>query len=66
MPPMTKILFYIKSTWEVLDNADNALFVRSDGTVWRDNYKTWESQEASIGFDDCVEPCPHIAWGVDE
>lgn len=37
-------------------------FIRDDGTVWRDNYKTYESQSSAVGFDNCIMPCPEIGW----
>jgi hypothetical protein len=37
-------------------------FIREDGTVWRDNFQTYESQCAVIGFEDCIMPCPEIGW----
>lgn len=60
---MTKIRFFYKSTG---DDAPKDLdyFVRADGTVWRDNYETCESQCAVVGFDDFVMPCPDIDWEI--
>lgn len=40
-------------------------FVMKDGSVWCDNYNTFESQEASIGFDNCIVRCPDVVWEVD-
>lgn len=41
-------------------------FVRDDCTVWRDNYRTCESQCAAVGFDDFAMPCPELDWEVIE
>ena len=37
-------------------------FIRSDGTVWQDNYESYESQCSSVSFDDFVMPCPELDW----
>ncbi len=55
------IEFYIKETGEVVDNKYDMYFVRGDTSVWCDNGRSWESQCASISFDDCVMECPTMA-----
>ena len=52
--------FYLSSGDDAPSGFD--FFVRDDGTVWRDSFKTFESQSAVIGFDDCIMPCPEIGW----
>lgn len=56
------IEFYNKDTLEVADNSLDMYFVRGDGSVWRDNSETCESQAQAVGFEDFCEPCPHIGW----
>lgn len=58
------IEFYDKETGAVIDNTYDMYFVRGDGSVWRDNGESWESQCAVIGFEDCVAACPKLAWRV--
>lgn len=60
-----KLRFFWKSTG---DDAPTGLdyFVRDDGTVWRDNYKTCESQCSVVGFDDFVMPCPDLDWEISQ
>ena len=35
-----------------------------DNVVWRDNFESYESQSAAVGFDDFVVECPDIGWRV--
>lgn len=58
-----RLRFFWKSTG---DDAPSGLefFVLEDGSVWRDNYRTCESQSAVVGFDDFVMPCPEIDWEI--
>lgn len=58
------IEFYDINTGEVVDNKYDMFFVRGNGEVWADNGNYWESQSASIGFEDCVVRCPNIGWRV--
>ena len=55
-----KIEFYNKETGEVVPTGD--YFVLNGDEVWRDKYEYYESQEASIGFEDCVRECKDIGW----
>ena len=58
---MTKRLeFFNKETGQVLKN--HPYFVYEDGSVWRDNYQTCESQCAVVGFDDFKMECPDVDW----
>lgn len=59
-----RIEFYDVDTGEVLDRPYNTFFVMGNGEVWADNGNYWESQSASIGFEDCIRPCPNIGWRV--
>ena len=58
-----EIRFFVKAT---KDDAPRGYdyFIRDDGSVWRDNYRTCESQSAVVGFEDFVMPCPEIGWEV--
>lgn len=56
------IEFYEKQTGTALPNEDDLYFIRGDGSVWRDNCESYESQSAVIGFENCVAPCPQIGW----
>jgi hypothetical protein len=53
------IEFYMLDTGEVAQNED--LFVMRD-KVWCDNYEIYESQQACIGFEDCIRECKDIGW----
>lgn len=39
-------------------------FVMKNGTVWRDNYRSCESQASVVSFDDFVVECPEVGWEV--
>ena len=58
-----KIEFYFKENGLVIveENARDMLFVMND-IVYSDNLKTYESQSALIGFEDCISEAPHIGW----
>lgn len=58
-----KIVFYKKSDGCDMKETDNHYFVMNN-EVYRDNYESFESQEASIGFDDCIARCPDISWRI--
>ncbi len=58
-----KIEFYMKDTGEVLEKTDDDYFVMND-EVWRDNGRSCESQEASVGFDDFITHKPNVGWRV--
>jgi hypothetical protein len=61
----TDVTKYIKFyNLKTLEPAPSQLdfFVREDGSVWRDNFQTFESQERTIGFEDCIVECPDIGW----
>ena len=57
-----RIEFYKKETGEAVPTGD--YFILNGDEVWSDNYETYESQEPSIGFDDCVVKCDQIGWRV--
>lgn len=62
---MSRIIrFFLLSTGETAPDLD--YFVRGDGSVWRDNYRTYESQCSVVGFDDFVMPCENVGWEVVE
>jgi len=54
-----RLQFFDKETGEIRTNHE--YFVLR-GEVWRDNYNTYESQAAVIGFDDCIVRVPEIGW----
>ena len=56
-----KIRFFYKTSGDDAP-AGFGYFIESDGTVWRDNEQSYESQCAVIGFEDCVMPCPELDW----
>ena len=58
-----KIEFYFKDSGKIYEHSDDYLFVMND-RVYRDNDKMFESQEALIGFDDCIEEFSHIGWRI--
>lgn len=58
-----EIRFFVKATNEAAPRGFD-YFIRDDGTVWRDNYQTCESQCAVVGFEDFIMPCPEIGWKV--
>ena len=35
-----------------------------DGSVYRDNGRGCESQEAYVTFDDFIVECPHLDWRI--
>lgn len=57
------IRFFYKTSG---DTAPTGLdfFIREDGSVWRDNFRTCESQCSVVGFDDFIMECPDIGWEV--
>ena len=55
------IQFFRKNDGAVIAEPAIGYFVMED-KVWRDNFKTRESQGAVIGFDDCIVECPDIGW----
>jgi hypothetical protein len=55
------VRFFYKSSGEDAPRGID-FFIRDDGTVWRDNYQSCESQAASVGFEDFIMPCPEIGW----
>ncbi len=57
-----RIEFYKKDTGEAVPTGD--YFVLNGNEVWCDNYEYYESQSASIGFDDCVVKCDQIGWRI--
>lgn len=57
-----KIQFFDKNTGETFVN-NHSLFVMGN-EVWGNNGCYYESQEASIGFEDCIKPFPHLGWRV--
>ena len=58
-----KIEFFNKETGDILMNTDDWYFVMNN-EVYRNNDVYYESQEASIGFDDCVFKVPRVGWRV--
>ena len=56
-----KIEFFKKDTGELIDGTDGVYFVMSN-EVYKDNFETWESQQAVIGFDNCIERCKDVGW----
>jgi len=58
-----EIEFYQKTTGNICKGTNDYLFVMNN-KVYRDNMKTFESQCAVIGFDDCIEEFSHIGWRV--
>ena len=57
-----KIEFYILETGDTIN--PEGYFVLNGDEVWRDNCNYSESQEASVGFDDFIEPCSDIGWRI--
>ena len=59
----TNVRFFVKAT---KDDAPRGYdyFIRDDGSVWRDNYRTYESQCAVVGFENFIMPCPEIGWEI--
>ncbi|RUR69033.1 hypothetical protein EJP67_18405 [Variovorax guangxiensis] len=58
-----KIEFFVKATGEAAPVDRFDYFIR-DGAVWRDNFRTCESQMAVVGFEDFIMECPEIGWRV--
>ena len=56
-----KIEFYKLDTGKVAQNDD--LFVMGN-KIWCDNYEIYESQQACVGFEDCIRECKDIGWRV--
>ena len=56
-----KLRFFDRKTGNIMPPGED-YFVRSDNTVWRDNYRTFESQCSVVSFDDFVEECPGVGW----
>ena len=54
--------FFVDSGDQAPETLD--YFVRQDGSVWRDNYQTCESQCAVVGFENFIMPCPDVRWEV--
>lgn len=59
-----KIEFYYKETGIIIVDCWE-YFVMND-EVYRDNYRTYESQAAVVSFDDFIERCYGIGWRVIE
>lgn len=64
-PPVARTLpvieFFDRETGEVRTNHEYFVL---NGEVCRDNYNTYESQCAVIGFEDCIVRVPEIGWRV--
>ena len=60
-----EIEFYRKSTGEAMpkDYSDDWLFVMND-KVYTDNDASFESQQATVSFDDFIKECPDMGWRV--
>lgn len=56
-----QIEFFEKTTGRVLQDTDSFFFVMNS-EVYCDNSVIWESQEAAIGFEDCIKRRPDIGW----
>lgn len=61
---MMKIEFYDVTTGNTIEDKYGMYFIRGNGEVWADNGNYWESQSASIGFDDCIIHCPNVGWRI--
>ncbi len=64
-----QIEFFYKASGEVIPKAhwtNNSpyLYIDNDGEVFMDNGDSYESQSASIGFNDFVEYRHDIGWRV--
>lgn len=57
------IEFYQKGTGKICKGTDDYLFVMNN-KVYRDNMKTFESQCAVIGFEDCIVRMDHVDWRI--
>jgi len=56
-----KLRFFDRKTGNIMPHGED-YFVRSDNTVWRDNYRTFESQCSVVSFEDFVVECPGVGW----
>lgn len=43
---------------------NNHTFFVMDNKVYRDNYSSCESQQATVSFDDFIVECPDVDWRV--
>ena len=57
-----KIEIYNTATFNIM--TDEVAYFVMDGYVFRDNNYTYESQEAVVGFEDCIVKCPHLDWRI--
>jgi hypothetical protein len=62
---MSAIKFFIKETGEPANN-DIDYFIREDGSVWRNNYRTVESSSYVVSFDDFIEECVDVDWKLED
>ena len=57
-----KIEYYVKSTDEIITDANDCrLFVFCD-EVFQDNFESCESQSARVDFDDFIRERPDLGW----
>lgn len=56
-----QIEFFEKESGEVRTNHEYFVL---NGEVWRDNYNSYESQPAVIGFENFVVRVPEIGWRI--
>jgi|TARA_R110000765_G_scaffold120939_3_gene216913 hypothetical protein len=58
----SKIEFFDLRTDEPITTGD--YFVMRDGSVWRDNYAEFESQEKQVTICDFIEECLNVGWKI--
>jgi hypothetical protein len=59
---MSSIEFYDIKTGAITDKFE--YFVLRNNEVWRDNFKTFESQCAVVEFEDFIIKCEGVGWRV--
>jgi len=56
-----KIEFYFIESGDVLAAPNDTFFVMNN-CVYSDNFKTTESQEVTVGFEDFIKERPDLDW----
>lgn len=60
-----KLRFFYLDTGESVPDMYQC-FVLQDGSVWRNNCETYESQEKIVRFETFIEPLPNVGWEIIE